>query len=45
MAEELTHPALSQIKTERDDVIAFEVDGHLSKEETDRIYEPARRSL
>ncbi len=39
MAEELTHPALSQIKTERDDVIAFEVDGHLGKEETDRVYD------
>lgn len=39
MTEELRHPALSQIKTERDDVLAFEVDGHLSKQETDHVYD------
>ena len=39
MTEELRHPALSQIKTERDNVLAFEVDGHLSKQETDHVYD------
>ncbi len=38
MAEGLRHPALLQIKTEREDVYAFEVDGHLTREETDAVY-------
>lgn len=38
MPDQLRHPALSQLKTERDDVLAFEIDGHLTSEETDRVY-------
>ncbi|MCR9135521.1 MAG: STAS/SEC14 domain-containing protein [Alphaproteobacteria bacterium] len=38
MTDKLRHPALSQIETKRDDVFAFEIDGHLSAAETDDIY-------
>lgn len=39
MTGKLRHPALSQIKTERDDVFAFEIDGHVSREEVDEAYQ------
>ncbi|MCY6379987.1 STAS/SEC14 domain-containing protein [Hoeflea prorocentri] len=38
MTEKLVHPALTQIETERDDVYAFEIDGHVSQEEMDGAY-------
>jgi len=38
MTGKLRHPALSQLETKRDDVYAFEIDGHLSAAETDKIY-------
>ncbi|WP_169054042.1 STAS/SEC14 domain-containing protein [Nitratireductor sp. XY-223] len=39
MTSPLKHPALTQLKTERDDVYAFEIDGHLTKEEIERVYQ------
>ncbi|MCP4318342.1 MAG: STAS/SEC14 domain-containing protein [Hyphomicrobiales bacterium] len=39
MTDKLRHPALTQIKTERDDVYAFEIDGHVTKEEVDEVYQ------
>jgi hypothetical protein len=38
MTGKLRHPALMQLKTERDDVYAFEIDGHVSREEVDEVY-------
>lgn len=38
MTNKHKHPALSRIKTERDDVYAFEIDGHVSREEVDEAY-------
>ena len=38
MTDALRHPALSQLETKRDDVFAFEIDGHLTSEETNRAY-------
>ena len=38
MTSKLRHPALTQLKTERDDVYAFEIDGHVSREEVDVAY-------
>ena len=38
MTAKLVHPALTQIETERDDVYAFEIDGHVSREEMDEAY-------
>jgi len=44
MSEPLKHPALLSLKTERDDVFAFEFDGHLSQEEVDEVYETLERA-
>lgn len=38
MTGKLRHPALLQLETKRDDVYAFEIDGHLSAAETNEIY-------
>jgi hypothetical protein len=39
MTDHLKHPALSQIETKRDDVYAFEIDGHISKDEINRVFQ------
>ena len=39
MTGKLRHPALTQLETERDDVYAFEIDGQLSKEEVEEVYQ------
>ena len=39
MTGKLVHPALTQLKTERDDVYAFEIDGQVSKEEVGEVYQ------
>ncbi|WP_419911096.1 STAS/SEC14 domain-containing protein [Hoeflea sp.] len=39
MTSELRHPALTQLETERDDVYAFEIDGHLTTEEVEKVYQ------
>lgn len=39
MSGKLRHPALTQLKTERDDVYAFEIDGQVSKEEVEEVYQ------
>ncbi|MEM9105832.1 MAG: STAS/SEC14 domain-containing protein [Pseudomonadota bacterium] len=33
------HPALTQLETERDDVFAFEINGQVSKEEVEEVYQ------
>ena len=38
MTSGLRHPALTQLETERDDVYAFEIDGHLTREEIETVY-------
>lgn len=38
MTGKLRHPAFSRIETRRDDVFAFEIDGHISMSEIDEIY-------
>ncbi len=39
MSSKLRHPALTQLETERDDVYAFEIDGQVSKEEVEEVYQ------
>lgn len=39
MTSGLRHPALTQLKTERDDVYAFEIDGHLTRKEIEKVYQ------
>lgn len=44
MTEHLRHPALSRIETRRDDVYAFEMDGLLSKVESDEIFQTLEKA-
>ena len=44
MTAKLRHPALTQIRTEREDVYAFEVDGHLTKEEVEQVYDTLEKA-
>ena len=39
MTGKLRHPALTRLDTERDDVYAFEIDGQVSKEEVEDVYQ------
>ncbi|MEX3010020.1 STAS/SEC14 domain-containing protein [Hoeflea sp. TYP-13] len=39
MTDKLRHPAFTQLKTERDDVYAFEINGHISKQEIEEAYQ------
>ena len=44
MTGNLRHPALMRLKTERDDVYAFEIDGHVSREEVDEVYQTLEKA-
>ncbi|MEM6464514.1 MAG: STAS/SEC14 domain-containing protein [Pseudomonadota bacterium] len=44
MTTKLRHPALTRLDTERADVFAFEIDGHLTKEEVEYVYETLEKA-
>ena len=44
MTGKLRHPALTQLDTERDDVYAFEIDGQVTKEEVDEVYQTLEKA-
>lgn len=44
MTGKLRHPALTQLKTERDDVYGFEIDGQVTREEVEEVYQTLEKA-